>query len=58
MYNKLTNILNPVPSDIVVAQSIEPVPVLQIARSLGIPEDHIDLYGKYKAKVCVFLVAV
>jgi formate--tetrahydrofolate ligase len=40
----------PVPSDIDVAQSIDCVPIQQIAAELGI-EDELELYGRYKAKV-------
>jgi len=41
----------PVPSDIDVAQSVDALPVSSISRAVGIPDDHLDLYGKYKAKV-------
>jgi len=44
-------IKSPVPSDIDIAQSVEPVPVKKLADNLGILEDELDLYGKYKAKV-------
>jgi hypothetical protein len=44
-------IKSPVPSDIEIAQSVEPVPVRQLADKLGILEDELDLYGKHKAKV-------
>ena len=41
----------PVPSDIDIAQSIEPLHISAIAQGLGLSEDDIDYYGKYKAKV-------
>lgn len=41
----------PVPSDIEIAQSIEPIPILEVAKAVGISEKEIDLYGVNKAKV-------
>ena len=41
----------PVPSDIAIAQSIPPRPILSIASTVGLTEDDVDLYGKFKAKV-------
>lgn len=38
-------------SDIEIAQSVEMKPIEEIAAKLGIGEDHLELYGKYKAKV-------
>jgi formyltetrahydrofolate synthetase len=43
--------LNPVPSDLEIAQAAEMKPILDIAASLGLGPDDLDLYGKYKAKV-------
>jgi len=43
--------VNPVPSDIEIAQSAELIPIVEIARRLGLLEDDLDLYGKWKAKV-------
>jgi len=43
--------VTPVPSDIEIAQAAELLPIVEIAQSLGLTEDDIDLYGKYKAKV-------
>ncbi|NDJ85055.1 MAG: formate--tetrahydrofolate ligase [Chloroflexi bacterium] len=40
-----------VPSDLEIAQAAELHPILDIAAKLGLTEDDIDLYGKYKAKV-------
>jgi len=41
----------PVPSDIEIAQAAELIPILGIAKKLGLTEDDLDLHGKYKAKV-------
>ncbi len=43
--------LMPVPSDLEIAQAAELKPILDIAASLGLEPDDLDLYGKYKAKV-------
>ncbi len=43
--------VKPVPSDIEIAQAAELIPIVEIAESLGLTEDDLDLYGKYKAKV-------
>ena len=43
--------LTPVPSDLEIAQAAEMKPILEIAASLGLGPDDLDLYGKYKAKV-------
>jgi formate--tetrahydrofolate ligase len=40
-----------VPSDLEIAQSATLKPILEIARSVGLTEDDLELYGKYKAKV-------
>ncbi|MHB1007031.1 MAG: formate--tetrahydrofolate ligase [Chloroflexota bacterium] len=41
----------PVPSDLDIAQAAKIKPIAAIARELGLDEDDIELYGKYKAKV-------
>jgi formyltetrahydrofolate synthetase len=41
----------PVPSDLEIAQEAEVKPILEIAESIGLSVDDLDLYGKYKAKV-------
>jgi methylenetetrahydrofolate dehydrogenase (NADP+)/methenyltetrahydrofolate cyclohydrolase/formyltetrahydrofolate synthetase len=41
----------PVPSDIEIAQEADLKPILEIADSLGLSMEDLDLYGKYKAKV-------
>ncbi|MDD4801409.1 MAG: formate--tetrahydrofolate ligase [Syntrophomonas sp.] len=38
-------------SDIEIAQSAKMKPIVEIANSIGLSEDDIELYGKYKAKV-------
>ncbi|MGC8827344.1 MAG: formate--tetrahydrofolate ligase, partial [Anaerolineae bacterium] len=40
-----------VPSDIEIAQAATLKPIVEIAKSVGLTEDDLDLYGKYKAKV-------
>lgn len=41
----------PVPSDIEIAQAAVIRPIVQIAEQHGISDEHIDHFGKYKAKV-------
>jgi len=38
-------------SDIEIAQESSMLPIIKIAQKLGIPEDSIENYGKYKAKI-------
>ncbi len=40
-----------VPTDIAIAQAAELRPVADIAAELGLDEEEVELYGKYKAKV-------
>ena len=40
-----------VPSDIEIAQRAKLRPVVEIAEKLGIKEDELELYGKFKAKI-------
>jgi len=42
-----------VKSDIEIAQEAKMKPITEIAAGLGLGEDDIELYGKYKAKVCL-----
>src|SRR6187399_2568498 len=51
MPKKLTNLLTPVPSDIVIAQAATPIPISQIAAEAGIQDSELEAYGKTKAKV-------
>ena len=38
-------------SDIEIAQEAKPQDIREIAAKLGLTEDDLELYGKYKAKV-------
>ena len=38
-------------SDIEIAQSAQMKPITEVAKALEIPEDELELYGKYKAKL-------
>ena len=38
-------------SDIEIAQESEMLPITQIAEQVGIPDEYIEQYGKYKAKI-------
>ena len=38
-------------SDIEIAQSAKLLPILDVAKSVGLTEDDIEYYGKYKAKI-------
>ncbi|WP_334329949.1 formate--tetrahydrofolate ligase [Companilactobacillus sp. HBUAS59699] len=38
-------------SDIEIANQVEMEPIQKIAESVGIPEDDLSMYGKYKAKI-------
>lgn len=38
-------------SDIEIAQSVKMKPIVEIAEKLGLPQDELELYGKYKAKI-------
>ena len=49
--------LNPVPSDLEIAQATEMKPIIDIAASLGLSIDDLDLYGKYKAKIHLDVLA-
>lgn len=43
--------MSKVPSDIEIAQSAKMLPIVEIAKKIGLSEDDIELYGKYKAKI-------
>ncbi len=43
--------LNPVPSDLEIAQAAELKPILEVAESIGLSPDDLELYGKHKAKI-------
>ncbi|CAI7798882.1 unnamed protein product [Closterium sp. NIES-53] len=44
---------DPVPADIVIAQSVEPRPIAEIADAVGLQPSEYELYGNVKAKVCL-----
>ena len=43
--------MSEVTSDIEIAQSSEMLPIFEVAKSAGIPEDLLEPYGRYKAKL-------
>ncbi|HEX5997374.1 MAG TPA: formate--tetrahydrofolate ligase [Jiangellales bacterium] len=43
----------PVPSDLDIARSVTPRPILEVARELGLRDDEVELYGNVKAKITV-----
>ena len=43
--------INSFKSDIEIAQAATPVKVTEIAAKLGINDDELEQYGKYKAKI-------
>ena len=47
----LVELKTPVPSDIDIAQAAKIRPIMDVAKELGLAEDDLDMYGKYKAKV-------
>ncbi|WP_040330853.1 formate--tetrahydrofolate ligase [Clostridium ihumii] len=38
-------------TDIEIAQSAKMLPIVEVAKSMGLKEDDVELYGKYKAKI-------
>ncbi|MGQ9787274.1 MAG: formate--tetrahydrofolate ligase, partial [Anaerolineae bacterium] len=47
----MIEIKHPVPSDIEIAQAAILRPIKEVAESIGLTEDDLDYYGKYKAKI-------
>ncbi len=47
----LVKVREKVPSDIEIAQEATLRPIIEVARDVGLVEDDLDFYGKYKAKV-------
>lgn len=45
------NVKEKVPSDIDIAMAQTPKRITELAREIGLKQDEIDSYGKYKAKV-------
>ncbi len=56
MPHKLENMLADVPSDIDIAQAVDPLPITQIAEEAGILPEELVLYGTTKAKVSLDVV--
>lgn len=48
---KLEAMVTPTPSDIEIAQAIEPLPIAQIAAALGLTDGEVEPHGRSKAKV-------
>jgi len=46
--SSILRLIMAIPSDIEIAQSAKLKPITEIAVSLGLTEDDIELYGKYK----------
>ncbi|PHU29342.1 hypothetical protein BC332_01435 [Capsicum chinense] len=44
-------VVSPVPVDIDIANSVEPLHISEIVQDLNLSSQHYDLYGKYKAKI-------
>jgi formate--tetrahydrofolate ligase len=40
-----------IPSDLEIARSVKPRPIIDVARDLGLRDDEIELYGSSKAKI-------
>jgi formyltetrahydrofolate synthetase len=40
-----------VPSDIEIAQSVEPIEITKVIKSIGLQNSEVDFYGSYKAKI-------
>jgi len=40
-----------VPADVKISQSVDPIPIMEVADAYGIPASDVDLYGPYKAKI-------
>ena len=47
MKRKLSELLSPVPSDIDIAQSVDPLPITDIAADIGLELDELVLYGQH-----------
>jgi formate--tetrahydrofolate ligase len=47
----VTTAVKKVPSDIAIAQAAKLRPIRDVAAELGLSEDELELYGKYKAKI-------
>jgi methylenetetrahydrofolate dehydrogenase (NADP+)/methenyltetrahydrofolate cyclohydrolase/formyltetrahydrofolate synthetase len=47
----IVDVKSPTPSDIEIAQAAKLRPIREVAADVGLTEDDLDYYGKYKAKV-------
>ena len=47
----MTTAVKKVPSDIAIAQAAKLRPIRDVAAELGLSDDEVELYGKYKAKI-------
>jgi len=45
-----------VPSDLEIAQAAKLKPIVEIAKKIGIREDELELYGRYKAKISLSIL--
>ena len=45
-----------VPSDLAIAQAATMRPIVEVAKALGIKEDYLELYGRYKAKISLDII--
>jgi len=53
----VTTAVKKVPSDIAIAQAAELRPIREVAADLGLSDDELELYGKYKAKISLSALA-
>ena len=53
----MTATLTRVPSDIAIAQAAKLRPIRDVAAELGLADDELELYGKYKAKISIGALA-
>ncbi len=45
-----------IPSDLEIAQAAKLKPIIEIAKKMGIKEDELELYGRYKAKISLSIL--
>jgi hypothetical protein len=45
-----------IPCDLDIARAAQLKPIADVARALGIEEDELELYGRYKAKISLSLL--
>lgn len=51
MAHQLTDLKRPVPSDLAIAQAVQPRPIVEIAAEAGLLPEELELHGNYKAKI-------